>query len=269
MPRLDIEPGDSHMIRRIGYISQARIKPSTVVPEGLSHIIIHGRRFNQLNGITGLLSYDKGVYIQFIEGEESVLGALHERINRDPRHSDVVTFVDERVRERAFSSWALKLSDSSQLDARFKQLVDEAWPRISQMPRAVVDQIRVFHDPKEASNAPASVRMFDQSQLESHEYRLTAFPSVSGRRMVTPELLDLFARMKSGWLGFQALAERCRHAGVSPSAVLADLDAKGVIRSRPASAATGGVAAAGGHAAHPAPDSFYDKLRNFFKKKPQ
>ena len=73
----------------------------------LSGILMHARRANERDGVTGALICRADIYLQWLEGpEEQVRNAL-ERIERDDRHIEMKVHVAERVPEREFGEWAM------------------------------------------------------------------------------------------------------------------------------------------------------------------
>lgn len=58
-------------------------------------------------GITGLLLYKHGAFMQVLEGEEENVRALYATICQDPRHHCIVTLVAMPVARRQFPDWAM------------------------------------------------------------------------------------------------------------------------------------------------------------------
>lgn len=65
------------------------------------------RTNNARTGITGMLLYSNGNFIQVIEGEESVVLSLHQKIVNDPRHSNLITLLQRPLTERMFGNWTM------------------------------------------------------------------------------------------------------------------------------------------------------------------
>lgn len=93
------------MLSRFIYASHARANAEEDIPG----ILAWSRRVNPELGITGVLCFLDGVYMQYIEGEEAALEALFTSIRKDPRHSDVTLLERRAVPRRAFSDWAMSL----------------------------------------------------------------------------------------------------------------------------------------------------------------
>lgn len=51
---------------------------------------------NAIDGVTGMLIVTENSYIQLIEGSDTAIDALMERLNRDRRHTDIAV-LDRRV----------------------------------------------------------------------------------------------------------------------------------------------------------------------------
>lgn len=64
-------------------------------------------RHNLANGITGMLLYCDGGFIQVLEGEESAVDETYARICRDLRHRDLNPLAKTRVTARDFPGWSM------------------------------------------------------------------------------------------------------------------------------------------------------------------
>jgi hypothetical protein len=62
---------------------------------------------NKRLGVTGVLIYCDGNFIQVIEGPDLVTYALFDGIKRDIRHRDVTTINVEPLEAREFHGWAM------------------------------------------------------------------------------------------------------------------------------------------------------------------
>ena len=65
------------------------------------------REKNVRLGITGLLLYKHGAFMQALEGEEDTVRALYATICRDPRHHCIITLVAMPVAKRHFPDWSM------------------------------------------------------------------------------------------------------------------------------------------------------------------
>ncbi len=73
----------------------------------LETMLAQSRARNTLRDVTGVLVYVDGVFLQILEGERDAVGALMEKISRDPRHRDLKVFHEEEIEKRTFGSWRM------------------------------------------------------------------------------------------------------------------------------------------------------------------
>ena len=92
------------MLVRLMYASRA--VPS-IDHDELHAILRQSKQHNPQHGITGLLCFSGGIFIQALEGGRSAVSQLYGRIAADPRHTDVVLLGYEEIGERRFAGWAM------------------------------------------------------------------------------------------------------------------------------------------------------------------
>ena len=95
------------------YVSSARVPFSK--PE-LTNLLEIARRNNTALGVTGMLLYKDGNFMQALEGEEDTLRKLHNKIQADPRHNGMLTLLKKPIEERQFPEWSMA----------FRNLADES-----------------------------------------------------------------------------------------------------------------------------------------------
>lgn len=92
------------MLVRLLYVSRAVNKDGA----GLIESILESSRSHNLgNGITGVLCYGGGVFLQAIEGGRQAVNTLYNQIVEDERHTDVVLLHYEEIEERRFGGWSM------------------------------------------------------------------------------------------------------------------------------------------------------------------
>ncbi len=69
----------------------------------------HARDYNQQHGITGILCYGNGHFLQCVEGEKAHVFALKQRIFADKRHKNVEMLLLQAIDERSFADWRMRL----------------------------------------------------------------------------------------------------------------------------------------------------------------
>jgi hypothetical protein len=102
---------------RILYLSAAR-RPFSKIE--LLALLEKSRQNNARLGITGILLYRDGDFLQLLEGEESAVRSLYHRISADPRHGSVRTLVEDTCEQRLFEDWSMAFRDLA--DPTLKQL---------------------------------------------------------------------------------------------------------------------------------------------------
>ncbi len=73
----------------------------------LDDILTASRHNNALMGITGLLLFIDGGFLQMLEGEERAVRELYARITADPRHINPQLMLDREVPVHAFPEWSM------------------------------------------------------------------------------------------------------------------------------------------------------------------
>jgi hypothetical protein len=75
--------------------------------EAIESILAQARQHNPASGITGILCYGGGIFLQAIEGGRMPVSDLYGHIQADPRHKDVALLHYEEISERRFSGWTM------------------------------------------------------------------------------------------------------------------------------------------------------------------
>jgi hypothetical protein len=105
------------------YLSRAVREPT---PMELVALLLEARSHNEQAGITGALAYSDMQFMQVIEGEETAVTELYERIARDPRHQSVFKLADKAIAERSFDSWSMAFRETT--PGEFADLMGYASP---------------------------------------------------------------------------------------------------------------------------------------------
>jgi hypothetical protein len=86
------------------------------------------RHSNAELGITGMLLYKDGNFMQALEGEERTVLALEARIAADRRHQGMVTLHSGHTAQRQFSDWTMGFFDlnapAGDLPAGYTEFLD-------------------------------------------------------------------------------------------------------------------------------------------------
>lgn len=73
----------------------------------LDALLEHARARNAASGLSGLLVYKDGRFMQLLEGPEAAVLETYQRITEDPRHTDVGLLVEERIHTPRFGEWTM------------------------------------------------------------------------------------------------------------------------------------------------------------------
>jgi len=73
----------------------------------LAELLAKARVNNERLGVTGMLLYHEGSFLQVVEGDPKVLDGLFETIGKDKRHHRVVPLLKREVDERHFDNWKM------------------------------------------------------------------------------------------------------------------------------------------------------------------
>lgn len=92
----------------ITYLSAAS---SALTPDQLGRLVTQARRSNAELGITGVLVYSAGTFVQTIEGPQAAVSDLYDRIVADARHTEVIEVWRETTLRRTFSTWTMAFKE--------------------------------------------------------------------------------------------------------------------------------------------------------------
>jgi len=96
------------------YVSR---ETSPMRPLELHALLDQARRNNLRLGITGLLVYKAGHFLQVLEGAQEDVESLMGRIRADLRHKDVTILLRDGGADRRFGDWSMALADWPDEDA--------------------------------------------------------------------------------------------------------------------------------------------------------
>jgi len=102
------------MLVRLMYASRAN---AALTDGDLAAILKASREHNPAEGITGLLCYADGIFMQVLEGGRNAVNARYKHIVEDKRHRDVVLLGYEEISERGFPGWTMGQVNLHRLNA--------------------------------------------------------------------------------------------------------------------------------------------------------
>jgi hypothetical protein len=92
------------MLVRLLYASRAA---ASVDGDALNTILKQCRANNPGLGVTGVLCFSGGLFMQVLEGGRSVVNRIYNSIAADPRHTDVELLSYDEISERGFAGWSM------------------------------------------------------------------------------------------------------------------------------------------------------------------
>jgi hypothetical protein len=83
----------------------------------LLDLLQKARQKNTKLGVTGMLLYKDGNFLQTLEGEQQVVTELVKTIELDPRHKGVLVLLRRTSEQRDFPDWSMGFRDLANQDA--------------------------------------------------------------------------------------------------------------------------------------------------------
>jgi hypothetical protein len=90
------------------YLSESTVPFSK---EDLRELLTKSRENNSQLGITGMLLFKGGNFLQVLEGRQETVMSLYEIIRRDSRHSQLTTLFQGTSSQRDFPDWSMGFQD--------------------------------------------------------------------------------------------------------------------------------------------------------------
>lgn len=104
MTEHDTPNSDGALVRLLVYTSAYA---GNDLDADLASIKAQAHRNNPRRGITGVLLFERGRFIQVLEGDDAAITALVDRIGADPRTRELEILIDTHLRFRSFQQWAM------------------------------------------------------------------------------------------------------------------------------------------------------------------
>ena len=89
---------------RVTYISQ---EASPLSADALLGLLSQCHQNNVAKGLTGMLLFGNGTFLQSLEGERAVVDALMQKIAQDPRHTAMKVLRQDTISERQYADWSM------------------------------------------------------------------------------------------------------------------------------------------------------------------
>lgn len=96
---------------QIVYISRSTFTPNPAtngIEPNVARILAKSRVNNRKNGLVGVLYFGDGCFFQCLEGEESAVDRLYQKLLHDDRHTDIKLLSKKPIEELSFADWSMK-----------------------------------------------------------------------------------------------------------------------------------------------------------------
>lgn len=104
--------------------------------EELDRIYLRANSANAREGITGLMLFHEGVFLQVLEGPAAGVASLMEKIRRDRRHANLIVIESGAADERSFAHSPMHFIAARNLCAGEKQAFSELRQAVAARPGA-------------------------------------------------------------------------------------------------------------------------------------
>ena len=101
---LSLKPMNQGSVFQLLYVSKSN-HPVTL--EFMNQILEVSQRRNPQDNLTGFLTARDGFFLQLLEGPEANVRACYERIEKDPRHTDLKILGEITSSARLFPNWSM------------------------------------------------------------------------------------------------------------------------------------------------------------------
>lgn len=125
------------------------VATSTLEPADLTALLTQSRASNEQTGITGMLLFRNGYFLQVLEGPDAAVRGKMHTIRDDSRHTKVTVLLEDLIEERQFPEWTMGFPSNEELEdvpgyrATFDDLDAHQGDAVSSVP-AVRELVRWF-----------------------------------------------------------------------------------------------------------------------------
>lgn len=134
-------PADGAGLYAIVYISTAARALSA---DELAHLCSRAQARNAEEGVTGVLLYSDGAFMQYLEGPACGLSRVYGFIKTDPLHYGLIDLFREPISAREFAAWSMVVRDvgslgQSSASQQYSQLAGQ--PGAPAVPRSAAREL--------------------------------------------------------------------------------------------------------------------------------
>ncbi len=115
-------------IFQIVYLSESTIK---IGERELLSLLARARENNAKLGITGLLYFNAGHFLQMLEGPEDLVLAVYQKISKDQRHNNLKLIFEGIGNNRFFHQWTMGYRNHEEYYVDLRDKIENLVGRIS------------------------------------------------------------------------------------------------------------------------------------------
>ncbi|MGU3408846.1 BLUF domain-containing protein [Microbacterium sp. M1A1_1b] len=97
-------------------LTYSSVATSTLEPADLTALLTQSRASNEHTGITGMLLFRNGYFLQVLEGPDAQVRQKMRTIRDDPRHTKVTVLLEEVIEDREFPEWTMGFPSEQELE---------------------------------------------------------------------------------------------------------------------------------------------------------
>lgn len=91
----------------------------------LETLLTGARHVNTKLGISGVLLFHEGSFLQYFEGPPEGVSQVYDRVRRSPLHHDLIELMRGPIAERAFTAWSMGFTHAPK--STLLQLSNAVW----------------------------------------------------------------------------------------------------------------------------------------------
>jgi hypothetical protein len=92
------------------------VATSVLEPHELTALLEQSRASNEQTGITGMLLYRNGYFLQVLEGPDTAVRQKMQAIRDDARHTKVSVLLEDVIEDRQFPDWTMGFPAEDELE---------------------------------------------------------------------------------------------------------------------------------------------------------
>jgi hypothetical protein len=132
---------------RLVYCSRNQIRGTheEIIAE-IQSILSASRENNPPAGLTGALLFNEGLFAQVLEGPVESVDGTFERIQCDPRHSDVTVLQNGPANHRDFPAWSMAFAASSKKESTLQFALPDSGKELANSSEAGEQVLKLLRD---------------------------------------------------------------------------------------------------------------------------